>query len=53
MTFTAKPEKAAQLQNCLFNPQDYCITLQPGESGCIISDYALELRHEAQFTEAS
>jgi hypothetical protein len=35
MTFTAKPEKAAQLQNCLFNPQDYCTTLQPGESGCI------------------
>lgn len=35
MTFTPKPDKAAQLQNCLYNPQDYCITLQPGESGCI------------------
>jgi hypothetical protein len=35
VTFTAKPNKTAQLHNCLFNPQDYCITLQPGESGCI------------------
>lgn len=35
ITFTAKPAKASQLQNCVYNPADYCITLQPGQNGCI------------------
>ena len=35
ISFTPKPFKATQLQNCFYDPLDFCITLQPGENGCI------------------